>query len=131
MRGLYLDRHGTMRREHLRAGTAATDAERRRTRICRRATARIAMLSCGQTQSLGQGAAKRPQGNRATTGEAPVLRNPADRAPPRRARKLALLGFTEVEIAEQFGISPDTIQEWKAKHGEFSVALAEERLARL
>ena len=40
-----------------------------------------------------------------------------------RARKLALLGFTEVEIAEQFGISPDTIQEWKAKHGEFSVAL--------
>jgi hypothetical protein len=40
-----------------------------------------------------------------------------------RARKLALLGFTEVEIAEQFGISPDTIQEWKAEHREFSVAL--------
>ena len=40
-----------------------------------------------------------------------------------RARKLALLGLTEVEIAEQFGISPDTIQEWKAKHREFSVAL--------
>jgi hypothetical protein len=40
-----------------------------------------------------------------------------------RARKLALLGFTEVEIAAQFGINPDTLTVWKRNHPEFSVAL--------
>ena len=40
-----------------------------------------------------------------------------------RAHKLALLGLTDVEIAEQFGISPDTLYEWKTAHPEFSEAL--------
>jgi hypothetical protein len=40
-----------------------------------------------------------------------------------RAHKLALLGLTDVEIAEQFGISPDPLYEWKTAHPEFSEAL--------
>jgi hypothetical protein len=40
-----------------------------------------------------------------------------------RAHKLALLGLTDVEIAEQFGISPDTLYEWQAAHPGFSEAL--------
>ena len=36
-----------------------------------------------------------------------------------RARNLALLGLTDAEIADQFGISVDTTAEWKKKP-EFS-----------
>ena len=40
-----------------------------------------------------------------------------------RARKLALLGLTDTEIADQFGISPDTLYEWGRRHPQFSEAL--------
>jgi hypothetical protein len=40
-----------------------------------------------------------------------------------RAHRLALLGMTDVEIADQFGISPDTLYEWGRRHPEFSEAL--------
>ena len=40
-----------------------------------------------------------------------------------RAHRLALLGMTDVEVADQFGISPDTLYEWGRRHPEFSVAL--------
>src|SRR5712691_7658233 len=40
-----------------------------------------------------------------------------------RARRLALLGLTDTEIADQFGISPDTLYEWRRRHPEFSDSL--------
>jgi hypothetical protein len=40
-----------------------------------------------------------------------------------RARRLALLGLTDTEIADQFGISPDTLYEWQRRHPEFSDSL--------
>jgi hypothetical protein len=45
-----------------------------------------------------------------------------------RARKLALLGMTEVEIAEQFSIHPDTLLAWKSDHPAFAEALDEGRV---
>ncbi len=42
---------------------------------------------------------------------------------PERARKLALLGLTDAEIAEIFGVHEDTLNEWKNVHPEFSVSL--------
>jgi hypothetical protein len=45
-----------------------------------------------------------------------------------RARKLALLGMTDVEIAEQFAIHPDTLLAWKSEHPEFFEALDEGRV---
>lgn len=40
-----------------------------------------------------------------------------------RAHKLALLGLTDVEIAEQFGINPLTLYRWKDDHPEFCKAI--------
>jgi hypothetical protein len=40
-----------------------------------------------------------------------------------RAFKLALLGLTDLEIAEQFGISELTLNRWKAEHPEFRKSL--------
>ncbi len=40
-----------------------------------------------------------------------------------RAHRLALLGLTDTEIADQFGISPDTLYEWKRRYPEFSDSL--------
>src|SRR6266568_9065391 len=40
-----------------------------------------------------------------------------------RARRLALLGLTDIEIADLFGISPDTLYEWRRRHPEFSDSL--------
>src|ERR1700686_2475311 len=40
-----------------------------------------------------------------------------------RAHKLALLGLTDAEIAEQFGVNPDTLTQWKADYPDFSVSL--------
>src|SRR5216683_2182387 len=40
-----------------------------------------------------------------------------------RARRLALLGLTDTEIADLFGISPDTLYEWRRRHPEFSDSL--------
>src|SRR5713226_1714988 len=37
-----------------------------------------------------------------------------------RARRLALLGLTDTEIADLFGICPDTLYEWRRRHPEFS-----------
>jgi transposase-like protein len=39
---------------------------------------------------------------------------------PRRAYKLALLGLTDREIAEQLEINVDTLYRWKREHPEFS-----------
>jgi len=40
-----------------------------------------------------------------------------------RAYKLALLGMTDVEIAEQFAIHPDTLSAWKREHPAFFEAI--------
>lgn len=39
-----------------------------------------------------------------------------------KAFKLCLLGATDEEIADVFGIAPDTLYEWKKVHQEFSEA---------
>lgn len=38
-------------------------------------------------------------------------------------RKLALLGATDKQIADFFGVCEDTITEWKKKHPKFSLSL--------
>ena len=45
-----------------------------------------------------------------------------------RARKLALLGLTDGEIAEQFAIDPDTLSAWKREHPALAEALDEGRV---
>jgi len=40
-----------------------------------------------------------------------------------RAYKLALLGLTDAEIAEQFGVDVSTFNRWKAQHPELKEAL--------
>lgn len=53
-----------------------------------------------------------------------------------QARKLCLLGATDVEVADFFGVSPSTLYLWKNAHPEFSNALksgkdeADERVER-
>lgn len=42
---------------------------------------------------------------------------------PEQARKLCLLGLTNDEIAEFFGVNVDTIHEWKKQHRDFSDAI--------
>lgn len=37
-----------------------------------------------------------------------------------KARKLALLGMTDVEVADMLGINPDTLYEWDKKYPEFA-----------
>ena len=85
-------------------------------------------------EARGQSAEPEPAAKRPLTRTRPTLpkfqqKRAAGRPPiyepaycP-RAHKLALLGLTDVEIAEQFGISPDTLYEWKTAHPEFSEAL--------
>ncbi len=41
-----------------------------------------------------------------------------------RAKRLALLGLTDVEIADQFGITKETLYEWSAAQPDFSDYLA-------
>jgi len=43
----------------------------------------------------------------------------------KQANILAKKGWIEAEIAEFFGVCPDTITEWKNKHAEFSASLKE------
>ncbi len=45
-----------------------------------------------------------------------------------RAKRLGLLGLTDAEIAEQFGISPDALYDWSNKYPEFAEALASGKL---
>ncbi len=42
-----------------------------------------------------------------------------------QAKKLCKLGATDVDLAEFFGVNPDTIYEWKNKYVTFSEALKE------
>lgn len=42
-----------------------------------------------------------------------------------RAKRLALLGLTDNEIAFQFGINPDTLYDWATKYPDFSESLKE------
>lgn len=64
---------------------------------------------------------------------------PAEAKPPGRpskyrdefadqARKLCLLGATDVELADFFEVHPDTITEWKNVHDEFSVSIKRGKL---
>jgi len=40
-----------------------------------------------------------------------------------QARKLCLLGATDRELADFFGVVEDTIYEWKSRHAEFSESI--------
>lgn len=42
---------------------------------------------------------------------------------PRKARKFALLGLTDKQIADAFDITEQTIHQWKKDHIEFNLAL--------
>lgn len=42
---------------------------------------------------------------------------------PEVARQLTLLGCTQKEIAEEFGIDPDTLTRWRARHPELESAI--------
>ncbi len=53
----------------------------------------------------------------------PAAKIPHKRKFRSRARRLALLGLTDTEIADLFGISPDTLYEWRRRHPEFSDSL--------
>lgn len=44
---------------------------------------------------------------------------------PERAKGLALLGYTNAEIAAAFGINVSTLYDWKNKHPELSDAIKE------
>jgi hypothetical protein len=44
------------------------------------------------------------------------------------AYRLALLGATDVEMAEVFGISKDTLYAWQAEHPDFSDSIARGKL---
>jgi hypothetical protein len=45
-----------------------------------------------------------------------------------RAKRLALLGLTDIEIAEQFGISPETLYEWARAQPDFSESLRQGKI---
>lgn len=45
-----------------------------------------------------------------------------------QARKLCLLGATDIELADFFEVHPDTITEWKNVHDEFSVSIKKGKL---
>ncbi len=45
-----------------------------------------------------------------------------------RAKRLALLGLTDVEIAEQFGITKETLYEWSAAQPDFSDSLSQGKI---
>lgn len=70
-----------------------------------------------------------PKGNKFAVG------NPGGGRPTEYAEeyadigyKLCLLGATDVEIADIFGVSETTVNEWKKKHEEFSFALKKGKL---
>lgn len=46
-----------------------------------------------------------------------------------QARKLALLGLTDKQVADFFGVNPDTIYEWDRKHPEFAEIRARGKVA--
>lgn len=50
---------------------------------------------------------------------------PSDYGPQfaKQAYKLCLLGATDEELADFFGVNPDTIHEWKKVHPEFSESI--------
>lgn len=47
---------------------------------------------------------------------------------PEQARRLALLGLTDAEVAEFFGVNVDSIYQWDKVHPEFSDARARGKL---
>lgn len=70
-----------------------------------------------------------PKGNKFAVG------NPGGGRPTEYAEeyaeivyKLCLLGATDVEIADIFGVSETTVNEWKKKHEEFYFALKKGKL---
>lgn len=42
---------------------------------------------------------------------------------PEQARKFCLLGATDIELADLFGVAVNTVEKWKKKFPEFSEAL--------
>ena len=42
---------------------------------------------------------------------------------PDQARKLCLLGYTDQELADFWGVNQDTINEWKKRHPKFSESI--------
>lgn len=47
---------------------------------------------------------------------------------PEKAKRYALLGLTDEQMAAAFDVCTDTLNEWKKRHPEFSVAIKEGRL---
>ena len=67
---------------------------------------------------------KKPHSNKGKTYKKPGRPSTYDPAfHPERAFKLCLLGCTDTEIAEQFGISEETLNQWKRSHLEISESL--------
>ena len=64
-------------------------------------------------------AAKKPK------GAAPVYRSEFDA----QAHRLALLGATDREVAEFFGVTERTVNTWKTKHPSFGASLREGKIA--
>lgn len=58
-------------------------------------------------------------------GAAPVYRSEFDG----QVHRLALLGATDREVAEFFGVTERTVNTWKAKHPSFGAALREGKAA--
>lgn len=65
------------------------------------------------------------RGGRPTLYEPDDPNKPHRPGHPTRAYRLALLGLTDQEIWESFGISEDTFYEWQNVHPEFSESLQE------
>lgn len=68
---------------------------------------------------------KSPAKSKAAVKAAPVGR-PSKYKPEyaEQGRKLCLLGYTDAELADFFGVNTDTVNEWKVVHPEFSVSLS-------
>ena len=78
----------------------------------------------GGTRHPGRASAKRPDAKHAVGRPSAFSPKYSD-----QARKLCLLGFTDREIANFFGVVESTLNLWKLKHPEFSESIKEGKSA--
>lgn len=72
-----------------------------------------------------------PVGNKRALGNRGGVGGPEKYDPtiPEQAFRLALLGSTDAELGEVFGVNESTINRWKLAHPEFAQALRRGKLA--